>query len=415
MIPGFLALRFHSRMLLLVIAVSAANFARTAVGPLQETIRQALSLSDNQMALLQGPALAVPIVLAAIPLGFMIDRHSRVRLIFVLSALNVLGTLFTAFAPGFPLLFLARCLVGLTASAVFTTALSLVADFYAPHQRGRATMVVAISQIGGMAAAFGLGGALLASSNASGAWRSDLVWLAVPLLLATASVLAMREPARTGRSLEPVSNFAAYADLWRYRGVIAPLLFGMVMAEMALGAILIWAAPTLSRGFGISPGRVGAIMAVGLIVSGVIGPTLGGTVADLCQRSGGPRRTLTAVRGLTLLSIPCSLFGFATNLLSACVLLILSMTLVSASCVMGTTLFTVAIPSELRGLCLAVMAAACITFAVGLAPITVSLLSGAMGGAAMVGKALSLVGVVTNLLASAAFVVARRGQVVAKP
>src|SRR5262245_38698972 len=73
---------------LLTLAALAGSYARITLGPLQETMRLALGLSDNHMAVLQGPALALPMVIAAIPLGLLIDRYSRVRLLFVLTALS---------------------------------------------------------------------------------------------------------------------------------------------------------------------------------------------------------------------------------------------------------------------------------------------------------------------------------------
>src|SRR6267154_1989062 len=84
------------QLLLLTMAATAAIYARTALGPLQEAIRAAFTLSDNQIALLQGPALALPLVIAAIPLGLVIDRYSRVRVVFVLTVLNLVGSLATA-------------------------------------------------------------------------------------------------------------------------------------------------------------------------------------------------------------------------------------------------------------------------------------------------------------------------------
>jgi hypothetical protein len=65
---------------------TAGAYARTAMSPLQETMRVALGLSDNQMASLQGPALALPLMLVAVPLGVLIDSRSRVRMLLVLAA-----------------------------------------------------------------------------------------------------------------------------------------------------------------------------------------------------------------------------------------------------------------------------------------------------------------------------------------
>jgi MFS family permease len=98
------------------------------VSPLQETLRISLALSDNQMALLQGPALALPLALASIPLGMLIDRRSRVRLLLIFAMGTVAAGLLTTMASGLVMLVCARVLMGLTAAATSITVYSTLAD-----------------------------------------------------------------------------------------------------------------------------------------------------------------------------------------------------------------------------------------------------------------------------------------------
>lgn len=392
------------QLLLVTLAATAAAFGRTCVSPLQETMRIALGLSDNQMALLQGPALALPVVIAAIPLGLIIDRYSRIRLIVALTVLDAIGSLLTALASNFTLLFLARCLVGLTATAISTAAFSLLADLCAPAQRGRATMVVVIGQTAGIAAAFSLGGLLLSMSNSDpNAWRGTMLWLTAPLVLVLFSMFAMREPPRAELTIEKPSVRDTGLELWRCRSVVAPLLAGLVMAEITLQAALVWATPTLARNFALPPERIGAIMAVGLIVSGILGPVSGGALADLCQRRGGPRQTMSVLSVLSMLIVPTCLFAVLAGRWTVTTLLIVFLTTVQALLVMGTALFTVVIPNELRGLCMAIFSAGGVLLGVGLSPVTVSLLSSEMGGSSMIGRALALVCMTASLLSAAIF------------
>ena len=166
----------------------------------------------------RAPALALPLLLAAVPLGLAIDRYSRVRLLLVLAILDILGGLLTAVLSDFVALFVVRCLVGLTATASAIAAYSLLADLYAPAQRGRASMIVAIGQYVGISAAFAIGGTLLAQSDPGGSagWRSAMLWLTALLLPAlfamfglagaTANWNGHSEPLRSGclaRSVAP--------------------------------------------------------------------------------------------------------------------------------------------------------------------------------------------------------------------
>jgi MFS family permease len=427
------------QLILLAVVVTAVTYAKTAISPLQEAMRVALGLSDNEIALLQGPALALPVLLAAIPLGHLIDRTSRARLLLIFAVCNVLGSALTAVATSFAALFAARCVVGLTATATLTAAISLLADHYAPAQRGRATMIIAIGQIGGMSAAFALGGSLLATAAGQESWRWAMGWLASPLLGTVLLAIALREPPRhelavsplrtssdppivpsgaTGRSAIPPSgavsgpaiegSSTAFRQLWHHRALIAPLLIGVIMFAMAEQAVVIWAAPVLSRTFGLTPERIGTLMATGLIVSGLVSAVAGGLLADLCQKNGGPRLSLLVLSALAVLSIPAGLFAVMPTTVSAATSLILFITLGNIIGVAITPISTVVIPNELRGLFMSVLFATGAIFGLGLAPLTVSLLSGALGGPAMIGKALAVVCVTGSMLGAATFALGRR-------
>jgi MFS family permease len=400
--------------------MAMGGYVRTAVSPLQETIRAALSLSDTQIALLQGPVIGIPLALTAIPRGLLIDRYSRARLLVVLMVLSLIGSLLTATASNYPWLLLARCLAGLAGLSVVPVVFSLLADLYPPEQRGRATTAVVVGQVAGNSAAFALGGALLTAGSISDGWRWAMFGLAVPLVPILLLMTALREQPRTGLASTSPSAGTIWRELRCNGGIVGPLAMGVVLVEMAVGAMLIWSAPMLSRRFTLRPDTIGAIMAVGMLVSGILGPMIGGTLADLCQRTGGPRRTMSVLTGLALLSAPTSLFAFMPNIAATCTLLIASMTLLLAVGIMGITLITILIPDEVRGLCMSVLMATILLFALAVAPVTVSLLSGGIGGLAMIGKALSIICVMIGFLAAATFAFGRqhlvarcRGQVAA--
>jgi len=397
-------LQRHVPLLLLALALSAAVYARYAISPLQEAIRTALSLTDNQIGVLQGPAFALPLVIAAVPIGFMVDRWSRVRLLFLFAAITALGTVITALASSFAMLLVARCIVGLSAAAIPIAVLSLLGDLYPVAQRGRATMVVVMGEIGGGSAVFALGGALLGIYGSEpDAWQWSMIWLAAPIVLVMLLLMLMREPARADRMIARPSTRTAVVELWQYRAVIAPLLAGKIIVGLVVSAILVWAGPALLRTFALSPSHAGAIVATVLLIGGLAGPVIGGVLADMCQRSGGPRRTMLAVSLLALLSTPMSLFALAPDVPSAFLMLIALKTAFGAIAVMETTLATVVIPNELRGLCTSLLIGATVIFGVGVSPVLVSLISGALGGPSMLGKALTLIWAIASVAAAAIF------------
>lgn len=398
-------------MLLVVLAAAAALYARSALSPLQEALRQGLGLTDGQLAILQGPVLAAPIIVAAVPLGLLIDRTSRARLMRVLMILIVVGVYLTAYASDLAELAIARGVVGFASMALNPVALSLISDRYAESQRGRATMAIALGQALGGAAVFAAGGyALQLLGPAPTSWRSAMLYLGLPLIPIALSMLALAEPRRHDVRLRNASSQQSFVELWQYRRALIPLLVGMAAMEMALGSAMTWGSPVLMRGFALSAGRSGAIMSFVTLMSGIAGPIGGGVLADLCQRLGGPQTTMIALAVLALLGVLCGLFAIAPGVGLASGGILIFVTAVSAACVMSTTLFIVIVPNELRGLCMGIATISNVLFSLGLAPIIVSGLSSATTATDALPAALAEVCVATSLLGVGAFFSAARQQ-----
>lgn len=387
---------------------SIVNFGRSSIGPLQEAMRVGLALSDDQMALVQGAALALPLSLASIPCGYSADRYSRVRLLLWSVVASLVGALLTALASSFVALFLARCFVGLAIAGMGPAMVSLISDYVPPQQRGRATMIMLIGALAGMATAFSVGGQLLTSYAAeSESWRRAAFWLVVPHFVGLAVVLLMREPARMSRAEVNPSVRTTLVGLWRCRWTIAPLLVGFVVVSIGDVAAVVWAAPTFMRTFGLSADRIGALMGTLVFVSGLGGPVAGGMLSDLSLRSGGIPRVLSLLTALAVVSIPASLFPLMPNADLSAVLLLVFMAAGYSISTVTTTLSMIVIPNELRGVCTALFNVAGGVLGIAAAPVAVSLISRALGGPAMIGSALALVSGGTAALGALAFALGR--------
>lgn len=411
------------QLLLLTAATLAATYSRAALRPLQETMSASLALSDTQVAWLQGPALAIPMTLGSIPIGLLVDRFPRVHLFVVFVALTVAATAMTAFATSMPALFAARCLAGLASAGTLIVVFSVLSDLYSATHRGRAIMVTTFGEIGGGPAAFALGGALLAAHSAAfvpamESWRQALIWMCAPLLAVLLLMLLVREPPRTDRVVQHPPAREAWARLWQYRAVITPMLLSRIMVWVADGAVLVWAAPNFTRNYALPPDRVGVIMASALLASGVLGPALGGPLADYCQRTGGPRRTMTIMCFAALACVPAGMFAILPGVASASVMMCLFLTLGFTIGTAELSLATIVVPGELRGLYIAITVTVGAIFSVGVAPVVVSYLSISFGGPAMIGVALAVVCMITSALGAVVFGFGRRyfpGPAVATP
>src|SRR5580698_3904175 len=81
---------------LIAVIVGTSFFCRMTLSSLQEPLRVGMNLSDNQVALVQGAAMALPAVVGAVPIGLLVDRINRVRLLTLFALLNLVGTVSTA-------------------------------------------------------------------------------------------------------------------------------------------------------------------------------------------------------------------------------------------------------------------------------------------------------------------------------
>ncbi|WP_186456767.1 MFS transporter [Sphingomonas suaedae] len=394
---------------LLALGLCSGAFVRHTLSPLQESLQLDLILSDGQIAVLQGPALAIPLAIGAIPLGLIADRYSRRRLVLLATLLNLAATLLTAAATDFMTLIVARGMAGLGIAGLFVAAFSMISDLFSPTERGRATTVLSVGEVAGAPAAFALGGALLAMTGpASESWREAVLWMAIPLACFSTAAFLLREPPRVGTETVRPGLAEAWPTLWRCRAIVFPLLFARIMIFLADGAAVIWTAPVLSRKFDLPPDQIGGMIAAALLFSGVAGPLIGGALADYCQKHGGSRRAMVAMGMISLLSIPPAFFAVFPSPMLVGIGLGVFLTLGFMCGTLAMALTLVAVPGEVRGTFVALTVTVGSLTAVGLAPMIISTLSGVLGGPAALGSALALVGSVMSCAAAIIFMLASR-------
>ena len=398
---------------LITLAMFSGTAARYALSPMQELVRADLGLGDNQIALLQGLAIALPIALLSIPLGRLVDRTNRARLFIVLALLCSAGSLLMALAQGFASLFAARMLVGASVVAAQPAALSLVADLVPPARRGRMIMLTSLGQAFGGAVVYLLAGplldglpALVPAGLGLAPWRLVQIVFAAAMLATTAVLLLfMREPARRESGQAQGGNLrAALRELWTYRRFLLPLVVGMVTVGMADAAAMIWAVPVLTRDFHQTPAAFGTWMGLVNLGANIAGAVLGGLVADLGQRRRGRAGVLLGAVIGAALSVPAALFCVMPSVGGFAVML--AVLLCAGACVniAATSAIAVILPNELRGICFSLLVAVIGIAAFGIAPLLVSLGAQALGREGHIALPLAWVGVLTSLAAVAAFV-----------
>jgi MFS family permease len=391
-----------------ILTGGAAYYSFSTLGPLQEMIRVALNLTDRQIALLQGPALYLPPMLVGIPLGLLIDRFSRTRLLTIFTALEIVGTVVTALASNFAVLLLARALIGSMQTANSMNASALIAERVSPSRRGRTFMILAVLQIASTSAAFTLGGELAAYfDHTLNGWRWSMLGLTIPLTLVFLLTLCIRDLPRASSIPRILGWRATSAALWHYRTKLATLSFGYFIVAVGYTAALVWTAPILARYFKLAPDRIGSLMGIVLLISGLLGPLLGGTLADLCQRTGGPRRLISLMMILSLVQVPSGFYGVMPNVPLLALLLFVLCSLCYVKGIICTTVASLIVPEELLGVTFGALNVLSAILS-STAPVAVSVLAERIGGIPGIREGLTSVCVITSLVGVAIFAVGRR-------
>jgi MFS family permease len=273
------------------------------------------------------------------------------------------------------------------------------------------------SMVGG-AAAFALGGALLGIFAQVGApqiiaglapWRSvHLVFAGVSVGL-TLLLLSLREPLRKEVSDAVHTDIgAALGAIWRRRALLGPLFLGQVTVVMADAAAGIWAAPVLTRNYGLTPEQFSGWVGLVILVSGILGAMLGGLAADFGHKSKLRNGILLGAVIAALASIPGAFFPLMPTLPGFALMLALLLTCGAITGLITATAIVVLIPNEIRGVCLGAFIVIGAVIGFGIAPTLVTLISDALGGGDAIRYGLATTGAATSTLAALGFIAALR-------
>lgn len=405
-----------SSVLLVALVIFIAGMVRLGFSPVQEAAKLELGLTDNQIALIQGLAAAIPVAILALPLGWLTDHYNRARLMLILAVCWTTGMIGSAFANSFETLFVARALAGVGTMSLIPVAISVVADLSAPTLRGRAMLFVGIGNTVGPAMAFIAGAALFTAFSGGldlpgvtlSPWREASLVIGLLSLLLLLPQLLLREPGR--HEVETTSNsltlmIKAIAKRWKF---LLPLFVGQISVIMADAAAGVWAVPVLQRDLHQSVGQASGLLGGMLIIAGLIGPVIAGFAADRGHKSKVRGGILIGAVIAAAIGVPTALFPILTSVPAFAVVLFLLLIAGSITGLITATAIAVLMPNEERGLCLGAFMILGALVGLGLSPVLVTFGSGLMGGEAHLAQALAAVGVVVGLISLAGFIIAMR-------
>lgn len=307
----------------LMFAINAVNyldrFLAVAVGP---TLKAEFHLRDGTIGALSSAFLLVYTV-GALPLGLLADRVSRARVVAAGVALWSVASTATAFTRGFGGLAATRAGVGIGEASYYPAGTALLSAYFPLKRRAKVMSRWGAGQLVGIALAFGISGWLAHTLGAAHAWRlafllsgppglllAALMWLVAdtpPGGAAESSTYALVErpgevgPASTqGRAMDRVRSVLQIRTVWLVLLLQAAYYVAATPAVTFLPIYL-----RSPRGpFHLDATRGSLIMGVIVVIGGLSGVLLGGTLADWLARRLRGGRVLAAGIGFGV-ALPC--------------------------------------------------------------------------------------------------------------
>ena len=315
-------LRAWSVAITLSITYALAYVDRIILSVLAPYLQRDLHLSDTQLGVLGGAAFALTYTLFSAPIGWLVDRTNRLRIIAAGAAVWSVATLGLGAASQYWQLFLGRVMVGAGEASLQPAAASLIADHFPPAARSRAFGVFLAGTSVGTALAYFCGGALLEFHHRRGPfdlplfgklrdWQFVFVVLGVAGLLLPIAYLFLREPQRRERDLGQAAQPSLRAlqefilRQWRLYGAHH---LAMVLFVAAIYGKTMFMPTFFVRVHEWPALRVGQVFGTVALLAGILGSlTSGWLISHLAGRKVADASWVVMIFGILGTSIPLML------------------------------------------------------------------------------------------------------------
>ncbi len=301
-------------VLLLLLGISVFNYGdRYLLSGLVGPIKAEFGVSDGFMGLLLGPAFAVLYSIIAVPIAIFADRYSRINIICAGCVIWSLFTVLSGYADSATSLAAARVGVGVGEAAFQAPAFSLIAAYFAPHQRGKAFAIMALSVYLGQILGYTAGPKIAAYDD----WRLAFkVMGASGFVVVVLAWLFIREPVQkrivsssTSGDTKLQKSIKFLAEL---RGIFLKLVkansYSFMMLGMGLGvmsgvAFGAWGPTLFARSYDMTLIDAGASFGSAFSIPAFIGVLGFGALVDHLTKKGYGRALQLSAVALTLATI----------------------------------------------------------------------------------------------------------------
>jgi MFS family permease len=322
--------RANYLLIILMLACFLSFTDRYVLTVLMPAIQDDLHITDTQLSLLQGVSFSVFFSITAIPFGWLADRTNRRNLAAAGIAAWCLATTLSGFTHSYPMLLVARSVVGIGEATLMPTAFSMLADSFPFERRGRAYGLYTSAAAVGTGGALVMGGEVmkllrgidsvhLGALGAFAPWQVAFMVVGAPGLLVAALLLTVQEPTRRLRraaadgAAQPRSLFLYIRE---HLSMFICVLGAYSTYTAVCYATVSWAPTLMVRKFHFAVSQGGFAVGIAALTTGVLGTLLGGWFCDYwtAQDSRGGKFRLPFFWSLIIFPV---VIGYALSPLAA--------------------------------------------------------------------------------------------------
>ena len=352
----------YGSLALLTLLVTVSILDRQIISLMVEPMKRDLGVSDFEISLLQGMAFGLLFAFLAMPMGFLVDRYSRRKIIFVGVTCWSVFAIACGLARNYGQLLLCRMGLGIGEATLGPASYSLIASLFKRHHLGLAISIYSTGSAIGAALSFSVGGILvdmlektdglvLPVLGALKSWQAAFVLTGLPGLLLAGFVFLVKERPRAPAAAEsaaaaPAGVARLLRNHWRYY-VCHFVGFGLIF--MLAYGLVAWFPVYLIRVHHAPVSVVGLIMAASTIVT-TAGFVFSGWLSDRLYRGGMADAHL---RYFAVASVLCAIVGGlcfgaqGTMVFAICVYLVITFLQALAGTAAGH--LQIATPARFRG------------------------------------------------------------------
>ena len=336
---------------------------RQVLNLLVEPIRADLGLTDTQISLLQGFAFVVTYVSLSVPIGRMVDRFNRMRImtcgILVWSATTIACGLSRTYVQ----LLTARMGVGAGEAALTPAAWSVLADYFHPDRLARPISVYLMGPYIGAGIAMIAGAQVLDWTQTVDVielplvgvikpWQFTFIAVGLPGVLIALLFATLKEPARRGRT--DVAAVPPWREVARYlaqeRRIYIALHLGVPFIVVMLYGLQAWVPTILVRVFDMDLADAGRQYGVVALFAGSAGVLTGPFVERGLRAMGAKAAPLrVAMLGAISATFFLTLLPFVSSSVWALVVIGGASFSVTLPLALITTVMQAVTPNEMRG------------------------------------------------------------------